>query len=470
MTTSVVLCGLAPHPAILLPEVGRGEERKVLATRRAMDRLASAFIDAGPETLLVITPHGPVFRDALSVRDEAELIGDLSGFGAPEVRVRYLNDSDLASALVRELSKDPSTPAVLLDRNTRSRYMIGDRLDHGVVVPVSFLARKGFAGRMVVLNIGFLSLLDLYRAGIAVERACRSLGRRVAVLCSGDLSHRLTRDAPAGYSPKGEVFDRELINLLRDFEPSKILTLPKDLIEEAGECGLRPIALMLGILDRVEVSSQVLSYEGPFGVGYSVALFTPKGELKAPRLDEINRKRQERMNSIRSGESYPVSLARKAVEEYVKTGRIIGVPKDVPAEFLERGGVFVSIHKEGDLRGCIGTTEATTSSLAAEIISNAVSAAARDPRFEPVDSSELDYLDYSVDVLSPSEPVESLSDLDPKVYGVICEKGRRRGLLLPDLPGVNTVEEQVSIAKRKAGIGEREKDVRLYRFRVTRYH
>ncbi len=469
MTSGVVLGGLAPHPAILVPEVGRGEERKVEKTLRAMDRLASAFLEARLDTLLVITPHGPVFRDVVTVRDESEHYGDLSVFGSPSTYIRYPDDPELASAIVREASEDPDTPVVLLDEGKRLRFGISEELDHGVVVPVSFLSRKGFAGRMVVVNIGFLSLLNLYKVGIAVERACRGLGRRVGVLCSGDLSHRLTLDAPAGYSPRGKVFDEELVGLLRDYEPSRVLTLPGDLREDAGECGLGPIALMLGVLDRVDVKSEILSYEGPFGVGYSVALFTPRAE-RMSRLDEINALRRERIAALRRNESFPVSLARTTVEEYVTRGRTIPVPDEIPDEFRRTGGVFVSIHREGALRGCIGTTEGTAPTLAAEIISNAISAATRDPRFEPVDPSELDTLDYSVDVLMPSEPVDSLADLDPKVYGVICEKGRRRGLLLPDLPGVDTVEEQLSIAKQKAGIKDREKDVRIYRFKVTRYH
>lgn len=469
MNSGAVLCGLAPHPAILIPEVGRGEERKAEKTLRAMDRLATAFLEAGIDTLLVITPHGPVFRDAVTVRDESEHYGDLSEFGSPRTRIRYPDDPELSSAIIREAGSDPDTPVVLLDEAKRLRYGIGEELDHGVVVPVSFLSRKGFAGRMVVVNIGFLSLLNLYKVGIAVDRACRGLGRRVGVLCSGDLSHRLTPDAPAGYSPRGKVFDEELVGFLRDYEPSRILTLPGDLIEDAGECGLRPIALMLGVFDRMDVTSEVLSYEGPFGVGYSVALFQPKAE-RASRLDEINVLRKERIAATRRDESFPVSLARKAVEEYAKRGRTLSVPDGTPDEFKGTGGVFVSIHREGALRGCIGTTEGTTPNLAVEIISNAISAATKDPRFGPVDPSELDTLDYSVDVLSPSEPVDSLADLDPKVYGVVCEKGRRRGLLLPDLPGVDTVEEQLAIAKQKAGIREGEKDVRIYRFKVIRYH
>jgi len=135
----------------------------------------------------------------------------------------------------------------------------------------------------------------------------------------------------------------------------------------------------------------------------------------------------------------------------------------------QRAGTFVSLHKRGALRGCIGTFEPTCPNVAEEIIQNAISAATRDPRFPPVQDSELDDLEISVDVLSPPEPVESMAELDPERYGVIVESGWRRGLLLPDLEGVDTAEYQVEIARRKAGIGAHE-PVQLYRFEVKRYH
>ena len=143
---------------------------------------------------------------------------------------------------------------------------------------------------------------------------------------------------------------------------------------------------------------------------------------------------------------------------------------DVPDEFRKRAGVFVSIHKEGSLRGCIGTIEPATGSIAEEIVQNAISAATEDPRFAPVTLEELGLLDYSVDILSEPTRVAALSDLDPKKYGVICVKGYRKGLLLPDLPGVDTVSEQLSIAKKKAGISPSDTQVKIYRFTVSRYH
>ena len=164
-----------------------------------------------------------------------------------------------------------------------------------------------------------------------------------------------------------------------------------------------------------------------------------------------------------------VQLARQAIEAYVRQRQRIKPPAELTPEMQERAGAFVSLHKHGELRGCIGTFEPTQPNVAQEVIRNAISSATQDPRFYPVQPNELADLEISVDVLSPPEPVQSLAELDPKRYGVIVECGWRRGLLLPDLEGVDTVEYQVDIARRKAGIG-RDEPVQLYRFSVRRFH
>ena len=168
------------------------------------------------------------------------------------------------------------------------------------------------------------------------------------------------------------------------------------------------------------------------------------------------------------GELHPViKLAREAVESYVRTGKM-PEPQELTPEMRERAGVFVSLHKHGQLRGCIGTFEPTKDSVAEEIITNAVSSSTMDPRFPAVTASELDDLEYSVDILTSPEPVTDVSQLDSKEYGVIVEAGWRRGLLLPDLEGVDSVEEQIAICRLKAGISASE-PVNLYRFQVRRF-
>ncbi len=164
-----------------------------------------------------------------------------------------------------------------------------------------------------------------------------------------------------------------------------------------------------------------------------------------------------------------VELARKTIESYVRDGKIIDPPKLLEKGMEIKAGVFVSLHKRELLRGCIGTFLPTRANVAEEIISNAISASTRDPRFPAVRTDELKGLDISVDVLSAPERAGSVEELDAKKLGVIVRSGNRTGLLLPDLEGVDSPMQQISICRQKGGIGERE-PIELFKFTVNRYH
>jgi AmmeMemoRadiSam system protein A len=346
---------------------------------------------------------------------------------------------------------------------------VGLELDHGLTVPLYFFKEAGVSLPCAVIYMGLLSPDRLYRFGMAVGEAAEESGKKVAVIASGDLSHRLTPDAPAGYNPRGQEFDREIVRLVSRADVPGILGLEADLAEKAGECGLRPITMLLGALDGRKVEAQVLSYEGPFGVGYMVASLTP-GEREAGR--EFSRKivegRRSAAESRKKAEGFLPRLARQTLEHYARGEKYRVSPEDGPEEFSRPAGVFVSLKKDGQLRGCIGTIHPQQGSIVEETVNNAISAGHRDPRFQPLDPGEIDELDISVDVLYPPEPVKGMEDLDPLRYGVIVKSGRKQGLLLPNLEGVDTVEEQVDIARQKAGIAAGE-PVELERFEVVRH-
>lgn len=228
---------------------------------------------------------------------------------------------------------------------------------------------------------------------------------------------------------------------------------------------------MAGTLDGLAVSTQMLSHEGTFGVGYGVCTYLVTGE-DASRccLDAWKKHQKKKLEEKRQKEDAYVRLARAAVVSWVSERRKPVLTEDLPSEMLQdQAGVFVSIHKEGKLRGCIGTILPVRKNIAEEIIENGISAAVRDPRFSPVRPEELEALEISVDVLGEPEKICSKDELDVKRYGVIVTKGFCRGLLLPNLDGVDTVDEQLSIALRKAGLSEREKDFEMERFEVVRH-
>lgn len=463
----IVFCGVAPHPPIVLPEVGGEESGKVSGTFQAMARFAEDLAKSGAEVVIIISPHGSVFRDGVAINSSEVLSGNLRQFRA-DLEFEYNNDMDLIQEIIKQAGKHGIT-AVELDDALAQEYGVSLKLDHGVTVPMYFLDKAGIDMPMVSIAMGLLPFEELYAFGAAIKDAVMGLDRKVALIASGDMSHRLTPDAPAGFSEQGAVFDRAIIELLQTKNFKGIINIDQGMAEEAGECGLRTIIMMLGATDGQETEVEVLSYEGPFGVGYMVAEVISQKEIKPSLLKELFDERKEKIKERRAGESILVSLARQALETYVRDGRKI-IPDLVEEPLLrEKAGVFVSIKKHGQLRGCIGTILPTRDNIAGEIVNNAISAGTGDPRFDEVEPEELDDLVYSVDVLKAPEPINSIDKLDVKRYGVIVRSGRRSGLLLPNLEGINSVEEQLAVARQKAGIGPNE-SVEMERFEVVRYH
>lgn len=472
----VVLCGIVPHPPVMVPEVGGERAGDTAASRDALLELGRRIVAGGIETVVMITPHATVFSGAVGVLAVPRLRGDLGRFGAAEVVFDLPNDQELA-AEIRVRSERYGLPIVAVKERVAGsyRYQAVTDLDHGVTAPLYWLRRAGVEGRLVVAGVGLLSREKLHFFGRAVREAAVALNKKVALIASGDLSHRLIPDAPGGYSPRGREFDERVVDLIGRGEVRGLMELDHRLVEEAGECGLRPIIMMLGALDGYDFKPEVLAYEAPFGVGYMTAALTPGepysgGRERAKDFEGPYDAQDSVAGRVR--ENYLVQLAREQVESLRRLGPQrfrSSAEEEVPPEFQRSGGVFVSIKKRGVLRGCIGTIEPIYSSVFEEVRHNAVAAAGQDPRFPPVSRDELDELEYSVDVLSLPEPVVDLSTLDPKKYGIVVSQGDRSGVLLPDLDGIDTVEEQLAIARKKAGIPS-EVPVNVRRFTVTRYH
>jgi AmmeMemoRadiSam system protein A len=457
-----------PHPPIVIPEVGKEEASKVMTTYKSMQKLAAEIKEINPEVIVAVTPHGPVFSDVLTITGLQTLQGDLASFGAPEVKIEF-SPAEKAKQAILTGCRQHQLPCVAFAEQDYAKFKLSKKLDHGLVVPLSFLYRSGWQGKLLPINIAFLSYEKLYQFGKVLSVTLDNLNISWVLLASADLSHRLQQGAPAGYSPRGAVFDDLVRQCLREGDVKKLLNIDPSLVEAAGECGLRPIIIALGALDGYAFETEELSYEGPFGVGYLVARLK-RGEKMSKRelIASLKQENRERVQKITGEEPLPVSLARQSLHQYLTTGKFLQVPANAGDLAKKKAGAFVSLKKQGNLRGCIGTIEPTRSNLAEEIIYNAVSAAIHDPRFAPVSLEELEDLTISVDVLEKPEKIDSIQELDPQVYGVIVSCGRKRGLLLPNLEGVDTSEEQVAIAKAKAGIDIDEKVV-LERFKVTRY-
>ncbi|MFZ5648893.1 MAG: AmmeMemoRadiSam system protein A [Bacillota bacterium] len=464
----VVFCGVCPHPPIMVPAVGKKSSDIVMKSRQAMLELGRRLSESGARSVVMISPHGPVFTDGIAINANPVLKGNLGKFGAVEVAFELENDLPLAKEIHR-YAREAGVITLEMNKKAAGQYGVSTDLDHGLTVPLYFLVEAGVQLPLVPVYMGLLSRKKLYRFGTAIQKAAQDSGKKVAVLASGDLSHCLTRDAPAGYEPGGKEFDEEIVRLLGAADVMGIINMDSVLVEKAGECGMRPIIMMLGAMDGYSVESEVLSYEGPFGVGYAVAVFRPDSAEAGRRfMDTLDEKRREEALHRKKGEGYLPGIARDALEHYSRGKKFKIPPGKIPDEFKKPAGVFVSLKKDGQLRGCIGTIFPQYSSIIEETINNAISAGHRDPRFHPVGPEELDELDISVDVLHAPEPVKGKDQLDPVRYGVIVKSGRRQGLLLPNLEGVDTVEQQIDIARQKAGISPGE-PIELERFEVVRH-
>jgi AmmeMemoRadiSam system protein A/AmmeMemoRadiSam system protein B len=453
---------IVPHPPLIIPEIGKGEEKKVSDTINSYREAARRIAELKPDTIIVTSPHSIMYSDYFHISPGKSAKGDFRRFGAGNVSFCVNYDEEFVKALEAAAEREGLEAGTLGEKDAS--------LDHGTMVPLYFINEFLTEYKLVRIGLSGLSLPDHYRLGSCITKTSEKLDRRIVFVASGDLSHKLKEDGPYGFAEEGVRFDKEVTEAMRQGNFLKFLEFSPDFCESAAECGLRSFIIMAGALTGKTVSSELLSYEGTFGVGYAVCEFKITGEEAGRDFDKIFTEKQRALARERQKtEDAFVHLARISLETYVTTGKFAKLPEDIPEELTtKKAGVFVSLKKHGSLRGCIGTIAPVTESIAKEILRNAVSSGTEDPRFPPVTEDELEELVYSVDVLAEPEPIKYMTDLDVERYGVIVTSGRKRGLLLPNLEGVDTVEEQVAIAKKKAGIYDHEQ-ISLERFEVVRH-
>lgn len=454
---------MVPHPPIALAEVGHGEEKKIQNTLDAYREACGQIAESRPDTVVILSPHAVMYRDYFHISPGKEAKGNMRRFRAGSVKFDIRYDHELTSLLDRVLREKGISGGTEYEREKE--------LDHGTMVPLYFMGPHVRDFRYVRVGLSGMPLREHYRLGMAIAECAEKLGRRIAVIGSGDLSHCQKEDGPYGLDPAGPEYDARIMDTMGKAAFGELLDYSPSFLNRAQECGHRAFVIMAGILDGLSVTPHVLSHEATFGVGYGIVTYDI-GEKDGTRhfLEAYDAKEKARIREERDGSDIYVQLARQSVEYYVRNRRILPLPADLPDELTKRrAGAFVSLHEQGDLRGCIGTTGPVQESLAEEILHNAVSACSRDPRFSPVREEELDWLEISVDVLGEPEVIPDQSMLDVRRYGVICSCRGRRGLLLPDLEGVDTVESQIEIACRKGGIDPEDEDLVLERFEVIRH-
>jgi len=256
----LVFAAVMPHPPILIPGVGKDNLNRLKKTNKALDILEQEFISAKPDTVIIISPHGDIYPDVFSINTMPEYQAQYGEFGDFETKETYKGDIGFINRFKEQIE-------TTIPMNLKSDVNI----DHGTAIPLAFLSRNYKDFKIVPITYSFLDYEKHIEFGEALKEAIYNNDKRVAVIASADLSHRLSPTAPAGFSPKAKDFDKKLIQILKKKQVDGLLNIDKELIEEAGECGLRSILILAGIVKNMSYDFQVLSYEAPFGVGYLVA-------------------------------------------------------------------------------------------------------------------------------------------------------------------------------------------------------
>jgi MEMO1 family protein len=258
----VVYGALLPHAPILVPGVGGLRQSDVALTISAMRETAGRAVAANSDTVVIVSPHSPGISEPLGIWGGERLRGSLKTFGCPDRMVDLPADANLVHKIV-SLSPELGLKAVAI---------IESSLDHGAMVPLWFMAEAGWAGPTVVLGLNSSDQEALVSLGETIAEAAVACGRRVTLIASGDMSHRLTASAPMGYDPRGREFDLWLVDRLQGGNYREILKLDPELDQAAAQDAIAPLLVAFGAVGFSTTGAELLNYEGPFGVGYGVAI------------------------------------------------------------------------------------------------------------------------------------------------------------------------------------------------------
>jgi AmmeMemoRadiSam system protein A len=413
---AVLMC----HAPIVIPAIAGPRAKQCSQTTAAMREAARRVVDSAPDVLVVISPHAPRNGAHWGIDGSAVIEGSFANFGVPDVGLRLPGAPDAARGLA-QTARGNLLPVYTLPAAP---------LDHGALVPLYFMVEAGWRGATLLVALPMPGAQSEERFGQAVRDAAAACGQRWAVLASGDMSHRLQRGAPAGYHPDAFRFDAAFVEALRQLDYRAACSPDPQLQELAAEDVVASTCVAYGATAGCNYGAEFLSYEGPFGVGYCEAVLSDTSTPPRELLD----------------------VARDAIR-----GRTNATHRDVDPVWREPRAVFVTLRSpDGQLRGCIGQLAPTEPDLVREVERAAIAAATRDPRFPPVSDDEIDDLRIEVSVLERPVPIASPSQLDPHRYGVVVHSGPRRGVLLPNVEGVDTIELQLRIACEKAGIAPGE--------------
>lgn len=460
-------CYLMPHPPIIIPEISGGNHFIAFDTFNSCKKISKEIASLAPETIVILSPHGFAPENQLSIIDTFFVNGDFTEYGSPELSMEAEIDYKLTKSIINAASEN-DFPLFSLNHQNAEVYGKTLSLDHGAMVPLYFLNSHNKKYKLVHITCSNLPKLELYKFGILLDNCIKNSSNNVVVIASGDLSHRLKDNAYYDYNEIGEVFDKTVLNILKNSDVMSLFNMDNDIVQSAAQCALNSLYVMLGCCNKIYLESTCLSYEGPFGIGYAVFSFHKIKDNIDGYLIALEKHNNELMRESLTNESIYSKLARDAIKHYISTGNYLENHSDYnDAFFNNKYGVFISLKNDGILRGCVGTLKPKYKNLKEEIIHNSIESALYDPRFMPVDISELNMINISIDIICTLESC-SIDDLCPSKYGVLVKSGEKEGVLLPNIPGIDSSSEQIKIALCKAGIEDNE-DFSLFRFETKRF-
>ncbi|MFA6391325.1 MAG: AmmeMemoRadiSam system protein B [Patescibacteria group bacterium] len=260
---SLIFSAITPHPPLLIPNVGRENLERVKKSEQALHSLANELYASKPDTVIIISPHAPISEDTFFINACEKFNCDFEDFGDFETSFSFKPDLEL-SANIKMRTQDEGIPLNLICES---------KLDHGCAVPLFYLMKNLKSVPIVPISFSFLDVKTHFEFGKLLQREIMKTNKRIAVIASGDLSHAITSEAPAGFNEKGKEFDEMIVDMLKNKQEQNILKLDPKFVEEAAECGYRSMVMLMGILKGINYRANVLAYEHPFGVGYLTCNF-----------------------------------------------------------------------------------------------------------------------------------------------------------------------------------------------------
>ena len=447
------------HAPIVIPAIGAEHAPDCTRTTAAMREVAARVIAHAPDVLVLVSPHAPRRGDRFGIVAAPWIEGSFARFGRARLATRLPGAPEAARRVETAAAR----------RDLESWTPSGDDLDHGALVPLHFLVEAGWTGPTLILALPYEDGVSEKAMGEALETAADEAGERWVVIASGDMSHRLQPGAPAGFDPRAHEFDASFVAHLRTGDYRAACAPDRRLQDLAAEDVVQSTQVAAAAVGFRNDGGRVVSYEGPFGVGYCEAVLFTDGSDEASVPSRPGERTHVHAATEAAAPSPPAALpewAREVIRANLLRQPLL--PPELEEPWRTARAVFVTLRSpSGELRGCIGRTQPSFEALAEEVADCAVSAATRDPRCEPVALEEVDRLRIEVSVLTPPVPVASRAELDPDRYGVVVSLGYRRGVLLPSIEGVDSVAAQLHIAAEKAGIRDDE-PYAIERFEVVK--